>query len=87
MRPGVQMLLGWVVALVVFVLMCGLLLFVCTVIPRPLPIDDSGKAMLSLALLGASPLVAGWVAWLAARTLRARLAGGRIYSASGREMG
>ena len=87
MRPGVQSLLGWVVALVVFVLMCGVLLFVCTVIPQPLPIDDAGKAFLSLALLGASPLVAGWVAWLAARTLRARLAGGHRYSPSGRELG
>ena len=77
MRPGVQMLLGWIVALVVFGLMCGLLLFVCTVIPQPLPIDDSGKAMLSLGLIGISPLVAAWVAWLAARTLRARLAGSR----------
>ena len=74
MRPGVQMLLGWVVALVVFGLMCGLLLFVCTVIPAPLPIDDSGKAMLSLGLIAISPLVAAWVAWLAARTLRAQLA-------------
>ena len=77
MNPTAQMLLGWVVALVVFGLMCGLLLFVSTVIPIPLPIDDAGKAFLSLALLAVSPLVAGWVAWLAARTLRTRLARGR----------
>ena len=77
MNPRVQMLLGWVVALVVFLLMCGLLLLVSTLIPRPLPIDDAGKAFLGLALLAVSPLVAGWVAWLAARTLRARLAGSR----------
>ncbi len=30
--------------------------------------------MLSLALIGVSPFVAAWVAWLAARTLRAQLA-------------
>ncbi len=77
MNPTAQALLGWVVAIVVFMFMCGLLLLVCTVIPRPLPIDDAGKAFLSLALLAVSPLVAGWVAWLAARTLRARLAGSR----------
>ncbi len=77
MNPRVQMLLGWVVAIVVFLLMCGLLLLVSTVIPRPLPIDDAGKAFLSLALLAVSPLLAGWVAWLAARTLRARLAASR----------
>ena len=74
MRPGVQLLLGWVVALVVFGLMCGLLLLVSTLIPRPLPIDEAGKAFISLGLLGISPLLAGWVAWLAARTLRAQLA-------------
>ena len=77
MNPTAQTLLGWVVAVVVFLLMCGLLLLVSTLIPQPLPIDDAGKAFVSLALLAVSPLVAGWVAWLAARTLRARLAAGR----------
>ena len=77
MNPRVQMLLGWLVAIAVFLLMCGVLLLVSTVIPRPLPIDDAGKAFLSLALLSVSPLLAGWVAWLAARTLRTRLAGSR----------
>ena len=77
MNPTAQTLLGWVVAIVVFLLMCGLLLLVSTLIPQPLPIDDAGKAFVGLALLAVSPLVAGWVAWLAARTLRARLAAGR----------
>ena len=77
MNPTAQTLLGWVVAIVVFLLMCGLLLLVSTLISQPLPIDDAGKAFVSLALLAVSPLVAGWVAWLAARTLRARLAAGR----------
>ena len=77
MNPTAQALLGWVVAIVVFLLMCAALLFVSTVIPRPLPIDDAGKVFISLALLAASPLLAGWVAWLAARTLRGRLAGSR----------
>ena len=59
MSPTAQTLLGWVVAIVVFLMMCGLLLLVSTVIPRPLPIDDAGRAFLSLALLSVSPLVAG----------------------------
>ena len=77
MNPRVQMLLGWVVAVVVFLLMCSLLLLVSTLLPQPLPIDDAGKVFIGLGLLAASPLLAGWVAWLAARTLRARLAGSR----------
>ena len=77
MNPTAQALLGWVVALVVFLFMCGLLLLVSTMVPQPLPIDDVGKVFITLALLGASPLLAGWVAWLAARTLRSRLAGSR----------
>ncbi len=77
MNPTAQALLGWVVAIVVFMFMCGLLLLVSTLVPQPLPIDDAGKVFISLALLAASPLLAGWVAWLAARTLRARLAGSR----------
>ena len=75
MSPTVQALLGWLVGIVVFVLLCGLLLPVSTMIPQPLPIDDVGKALISVALLGASPLLAGWLAWLVARAVRGRLMG------------
>ena len=73
MSPRAQTLLGWLVGIVIFLLACGFMLLVSTLVVEPLPFDDTGKAIISLGLLAFSPLLAAWAGWLVVRTLRARL--------------
>jgi hypothetical protein len=77
MNPRIELLLGVLIGLVVFTLVCMALVLVSTLVVQPLPTDQTGKAFFSLAIMAGSPFVAGILAWWAARTLRARLAGAR----------
>jgi hypothetical protein len=77
MDERVQVLLGVLAGLVVFTLVCMALVLVSTLVVQPLPTDQTGQAFFSLASIAGSPFVAGWLGWLAARSLRARLAVGR----------
>ena len=77
MSERVQALTGVLVALVVAVFVCMALVLASTLVVQPLPTDQTGKAFFSLAIMAGSPFVAGGLGWLAARSLRARLAGTR----------
>jgi hypothetical protein len=77
MDERVKVLLGVLAGLVVFVLACMVLVLVSTLVVQPLPTDQTGQAFFSLAIIAVSPFVAGWLAWLATRSLRRRLAGAR----------
>jgi hypothetical protein len=77
MDERVQVALGVLAGLVVFTLVCMVLVLVSTLVVQPLPTDQTGQAFFSLAIIAASPFVAGWLAWLATRSVRARLARAR----------
>ena len=77
MNPRIELLLGVLIGLVVFVLVCMALVLASTLVVQPLPTDQTGKAFFSLLIMLLSPFLAGFLAWWAARTLRARLAGAR----------
>ena len=74
MPPNMRALAGLLAGIVVVVVMCGLLLLLSTLLVMPLPIDDTGKAIISLGLIAFSPFLAVWVGVLAARAVRGRAA-------------
>jgi hypothetical protein len=77
MDERVQVALGVLAGLVDFMLVCMVLVLVSTLVVQPLPTDQTGKAFFSLAIMAVSPFLAGGLAWLATRSLRARLARAR----------